>query len=323
MLRITTFIVFTILSAFAHAQVTLATWNLMRLEATDQGRIERIASVVARFDFVAVQEAQDEEAIERVREAVQRATGQPWQALASHRIGRGSYKEVYGFLWRSGRIEYIDGAAVYLDRDDAFSREPFSAKFKIRQTAQTFVAANVHLIYGNEPERRHREAYALKTYWQWLVATYPGTEPVLFGDFNVQPNHPAWAALKQHAHPLLLAGKTTVSSKEGQFVNLYDNIWVRIETALGIGEGLILNAPREMGMTHRAYRTHVSDHTPAYVAVGGARPVRPAVLGNRQSGIYHTAQCPGFHKMGQKNRVPFESEAQAAAAGYRKAKNCD
>ncbi|QXI32558.1 endonuclease [Pseudomonas promysalinigenes] len=48
-----------------------------------------------------------------------------------------------------------------------------------------------------------------------------------------------------------------------------------------------------------------------------------AVLGNRNSHVYHLATgCPGYSQVSQKNQVAFGSEAQAQAAGYRKAGNC-
>jgi len=48
-----------------------------------------------------------------------------------------------------------------------------------------------------------------------------------------------------------------------------------------------------------------------------------AVLGNRNSNVYHLPQgCPSYSKVSFKNRVFFRSEADAMAAGYRKAGNC-
>lgn len=47
-----------------------------------------------------------------------------------------------------------------------------------------------------------------------------------------------------------------------------------------------------------------------------------AVQGNRNSMIYHVPGCPGYGAMKPKNVVDFSSEAEAAAAGYRKAGNC-
>ncbi len=48
-----------------------------------------------------------------------------------------------------------------------------------------------------------------------------------------------------------------------------------------------------------------------------------AVLGNRNSHIYHLANgCPGYAQVASKNQVMFGSEGEAQAAGYRKAGNC-
>lgn len=48
-----------------------------------------------------------------------------------------------------------------------------------------------------------------------------------------------------------------------------------------------------------------------------------SVIGNRNSHVYHLPQgCPSYEQVAAKNRVPFSSEAEALAAGYRKAGNC-
>ncbi len=46
------------------------------------------------------------------------------------------------------------------------------------------------------------------------------------------------------------------------------------------------------------------------------------VIGNRNSHIYHLANCPGYSQVSERNRVPFQSAAEAEAAGYRRARNC-
>ncbi|MER2297312.1 endonuclease [Pseudomonas promysalinigenes] len=78
-------------------------------------------------------------------------------------------------------------------------------------------------------------------------------------------------------------------------------------------------------------------YTPQGAGVASAPAVKPApaeptlanalsagaVLGNRNSHVYHLATgCPGYSQVSQKNQVAFGSEAQAQAAGYRKAGNC-
>ena len=48
-----------------------------------------------------------------------------------------------------------------------------------------------------------------------------------------------------------------------------------------------------------------------------------AIIGNRNSKVYHLPRgCPSYSRVSPRNQVPFTTEAEAAAAGYRKAGNC-
>jgi endonuclease YncB( thermonuclease family) len=53
-----------------------------------------------------------------------------------------------------------------------------------------------------------------------------------------------------------------------------------------------------------------------------ALPSSGKIIGNKNSRIYHWPGCPGYSKIAEKNQVPFNSTADAEAAGYRPAKNC-
>jgi len=68
---------------------------------------------------------------------------------------------------------------------------------------------------------------------------------------------------------------------------------------------------RESGKTAKA----PVGKPPAMVVIG-------PIIGNRNSKIYHLPNCPDFNKVSERNRVPFKTEAEAQAAGYRKARNC-
>lgn len=47
------------------------------------------------------------------------------------------------------------------------------------------------------------------------------------------------------------------------------------------------------------------------------------IIGNRRSGVYHLPTgCPGYGQISPKNQVPFTSETEAIAEGFRKAGNC-
>lgn len=46
------------------------------------------------------------------------------------------------------------------------------------------------------------------------------------------------------------------------------------------------------------------------------------IIGNRNSNVYHRPDCPSYTTTAPKNRVMFNSEAEAEAAGFRRARNC-
>ena len=46
------------------------------------------------------------------------------------------------------------------------------------------------------------------------------------------------------------------------------------------------------------------------------------IIGNRNSHVYHRPDCPTYTATAPKNRMVFNSEAQAEAAGFHRAENC-
>jgi len=47
------------------------------------------------------------------------------------------------------------------------------------------------------------------------------------------------------------------------------------------------------------------------------------IIGNKKSNIYHLPNgCPSYDKVARINQVPFSSQKEAQAAGYRLAGNC-
>jgi len=83
-----------------------------------------------------------------------------------------------------------------------------------------------------------------------------------------------------------------------------------------IADGIMTLIP----MGHRSQR--LSSSAQAAPNDTDSTPVG-AVLGNRGSKVYHLPQgCPGYESVAAENRVHFENEASARAAGFRKAGNC-
>jgi len=287
------------------AEVRIASWNIQNLGWGENKSFPALARVIAQYDFVAIQELMNEEAIEHLRDKLEDKTGQSWEALYSHPLGRTSYREKYAFLWRDDVIEYVDGAVVYLDDRDHFAREPFSARFRARDTDFDFVAATVHVTYGRRIADRTPEIHALRLYWDWLAEVYPETDTrrLLLGDFNLRPAHEAWGELLEVAQPLITEGATTLSTSDRQYANLYDNIFVPIDHDIPIADVGIMPFPELLTETtgrywsHEKARRHVSDHAPVHVLVG-ARDLRSTTTGalhvpNRQASEDQKPDEPG------------------------------
>lgn len=259
-------------SGALQADLRIASWNIQNLGWGEQKSYPALAGVAEAFDFIAVQELMNAEGAERLVAALEETTGEAWSIQHSHRVGRDRYKEQYAFLWRESAVEYIDGAVVYLDTTDRFAREPYSARFRSKGTGETFIAATVHITYGDAISDRTPEIKALAAYWDWLEQTYPEDADgrLLMGDFNLTPGHAAWAPLKERARPLITGGATTLSTTDGRYANLYDNVWVGHDTALDIREAGIVRFPEWLEWSHKKARRHVSDHAPVFVLMGTA-----------------------------------------------------
>lgn len=54
----------------------------------------------------------------------------------------------------------------------------------------------------------------------------------------------------------------------------------------------------------------------------GPAPPEGTIIGNSNSKKYHRPDCSGYRDMAEKNRVFFQSVAEAEAAGYKRAGNC-
>ena len=336
----------------AFADINIGTWNLEHLSVRPNKDFQGIAKVAQKVDFLAVQELMNEQALQALAAELTRQTGKHWSAMASHAVGRSSYKEMYGFVWRDDAVAYEDGAVTYLDRGDAFEREPYSARFKSLKDGTTFVVATVHILYGKNQADRASEITALSSYWAWLKDTYPGNNQImLMGDFNTPPTSKAWGQLDASATPLMLDGASTLSATDGKFANLYDNIFVSKHSAIKVNAIQVFNYPKFLGMTHAQGRDKVSDHAPIFLSAdlsGGSRsdgsvstkpplpnPMKPAaasaddmkqltvaIRGNRKTLTYHRPDCPSYNSIAEKNRVEFDSTAAAEAQHYHLAGNC-
>lgn len=262
--------------SLAYGDVRIASWNVENLGWNNDKSIHAVARVASQYDFLAIQEVMRPETVEDLAEQLSDKTGERWGAIYSEAIGRGAYREHYAFLWRQEAIEYVGRAVVYLDDRDLFVREPFSARFLVRETGMVFAAATIHVVFGERISDRTPEIQALAKYWRWLEEIYPKDRDriVLLGDFNLHPTHQAWYPIVEIAEPQITEGATTLSPQDRKYANLYDNILLARDHGFGhIVTGIhafpeALTETDDRYWSHRAARNYVSDHAPVYLFVG-------------------------------------------------------
>lgn len=276
MIRTLLFCYLILASSLAFSDVRVASWNIKHLGWNNDKAEDVVAAIASGFDLIAIQELMDSEALESMERNLESLTGESWSQMSSHKVGRGSYKEMYGFIWRDSEVKYLDGAVVYLDSKDVFIREPYSARFLDIDTQTSLAIATVHVLFGDSVGDRTPEINAFYSYWTWLQETYPEDVDrlMLAGDFNLPPSHQAWNPLKQVAKPLITRGKTTLSTTNGRYASLYDNIWVSKRSELDHKISGIFRLTDYMdSITGRTWtndeiRSHVSDHVPVFTLIG-------------------------------------------------------
>jgi len=250
----------------AIAAARIASWNLKHLGWNNDKDLEAVASVIERFDLVALQEVMTPAAAKQLAAIVSRQSGDDWGIAQSRALGDNSYKESYAFLWRKSVVENEGGTTVYLDPGNRFAREPLSSRFTVTVDDKPLhlTLATVHITYGDRKADRSVEIRELDEYWQWLGQAFEG-DRILMGDFNMPPGD-AWSQFDIFAQPAITQGASTLG--HDGYANLYDNIWTN--GALPITDAGIADYPKWLGLDHETARKRVSDHAPVYIVLGKA-----------------------------------------------------
>ena len=111
--------------------ISIATFNIRIFSNNSRNDKElyQICNLLKEFDFIAIQEVRDTVILDRTVSMLKNQFNLNYKYLASPKIGRG-VKEIYAFLYRTDKVEYLEESYVFSDEEDFFIREPFFAKFK-------------------------------------------------------------------------------------------------------------------------------------------------------------------------------------------------
>jgi len=167
-------------------EITIASWNLKNFGQTklnDPERIDVIVSVLRNYDIIAIQEVQDV-SLELPGELIAKmnASGENYNVVSSDRVGRGTRKEQYLFVYDDDEIDFISNTTGFgIEPNDEFAREPFYAMFRAGNF--DFYLLTIH----TDPDDVVVEIPALKTAYEDLQDNTPDeNDIILLGDLNAK-----------------------------------------------------------------------------------------------------------------------------------------
>lgn len=202
----------------------VATFNIrvFTTRSRSDRELEVIAGLVATHDLVLIQEARDQEVLDRLVREVEHQTGVDHDWRASPPLGRG-VKELYVWVYRCDRLEALGDCLVYPDSQDRFIREPAGQRFRTSRGLD-FLAVQVHLVFGDSKAVRLAEAGSLPEVLAWMAGRPEmagDADLFLAGDFNLAPSETAFDALEA-------LGYVSVKQDEGTTIadSPYDTFWL-------------------------------------------------------------------------------------------------
>ncbi|QDV21963.1 endonuclease/exonuclease/phosphatase family protein [Aureliella helgolandensis] len=172
-------------------RLLIGSFNIQRLGPSKLGQpwvMEKLASVIQRFDVIALQEitSQDQTTVPQLLTYVNQGGGK-YAYTISPQIGRNTYFEQYVFVYDTTRVQTgQEYSYVIQDEQDYLYREPFVGRFQtISNNPFTFRLINMH----TSPSEISVELDVLAdVYVNVRQYEYPEDDIILLGDLNAAPD---------------------------------------------------------------------------------------------------------------------------------------
>lgn len=266
--------------------IRIASFNIQVLgtsKAQKRDVMNVLASVIRRFDIVAIQELRTKEAsVMESLVALVNAQGGAYRYVVGPRLGRTTSKEQYVFVYDPARIELDPQSVLTLeDPQDLMHREPLIGRFQTRpppgQTPFSFILVNIH----TDPDETDTELDALGEAFLAVQANgWREDDVILLGDLNV-----SYKKLGKLGQIPNIACTVRGEATNTRGSKSYDNIvFDRQHTQEFAGVSGILSLQENFGLsTDQALE--VSDHQPIWAEFSmweagarstvATRPVQP------------------------------------------------
>ncbi len=243
--------------------ISIASFNIRIFSDNSRtnAELEQIADRLQQFDLIAVQEANDNEVVERTL-AILNGRDLPFAAIVSGDVGRNSADERYVFFWRTDRVIPLSDLGFFPDSQDVFIREPYAVSF--RAGTFDFTLVTIHAIYGDTVGDRRAEAGHLGEVVSWVLGADPVERDVLLlGDFNLPSGDRGFDGLRSFLSPVFATdSQTTIADND------LDNIWLDLKACTEWTGTFGIDRFDEtvFGGDDKAASLAVSDHRPIWAS---------------------------------------------------------
>lgn len=244
---------------------TIASFNTLHLGWDNDKDFAGIACVIDHFDIVGLVEVESEYALQKLVSYLTGLSGEKWDYhISPYDVGRTSYKEYYGYVWRANTVTFEDSAGFYEEDNDEFEREPYAAKFSFGDFYFTFILS--HIVYGDSiTERRDEIKNLIKVYSQFQLIDEYVNDIIIAGDFNLAADDESFTLIGFDDIINAIPASQKTSIGETGLSSAYDNIFLsayyttEYEGTSGIVDFAVAD--------YSDLRVSVSDHVPVWIKV--------------------------------------------------------
>ncbi|XP_041747865.1 deoxyribonuclease gamma-like [Coregonus clupeaformis] len=180
----------------------VASFNIQKFgkhKLSDQKILAILVKIVSRYDIIVILEVVDETATSgnKFLEELNKANKEHhYTQKISTRLGRGSYKEQFMYLYRHDLVRLV-GSWQYEDKQpgdvDAFAREPYILRFKCLNTVlKDLVMIPVH----SKPDDSVKELDELYDVFLEVTKKWKTDNVMILGDFNADGSYVSKKGMK-------------------------------------------------------------------------------------------------------------------------------
>ncbi|MDP1561492.1 MAG: endonuclease/exonuclease/phosphatase family protein [Pirellulaceae bacterium] len=251
--------------------------------------MNQLMEITYPFDVLAIQEvvSKDEAVVQKFVASLNAKYGAKFNYAVGPFVGRTTYVERAAYIYDTSRVKLVEQPFILADPDDKLHREPFVARFQVREELSnnpfSFVMVNVHL----DPKDAAAELDHISDLLNALQSMFQGQEDdfLFVGDFNLSPGK-MFKETKFSARPEwkpVLDDRVMTNTRKNQ---AYDNILYHVDnTSEFLRRQGVIDLEARFNITLDE-ALQISDHLPIWaafaldesgpqnVAGAGAGPVR-------------------------------------------------